>query len=141
MAKNIMQSLLAEFAPEPRKPADPALNQSACQRCGGIELWQPLGQSDAWYCVHCDPPPVQSMVAQTGAPTIKQAVSYVIGRKEKQTVSCGGNLVDFVAIRTRPVCECGSHMVTEHTWSDGLVTYECASCLAGIATAVVAEGN
>lgn len=139
----LMQSILAEFAPERIAPvADTAAstNQShdnSCTKCGGVDHWQPHGTDD-WYCIKCQPPPAQSMIAhRRGVPTITMSVAYAVGHGSRVTASVGGNRIQFKSFRTRSICTCGSHMVVEHTWSDGLATFECASCAAGIAAHLV----
>jgi hypothetical protein len=129
---NILKSLLAEFAPVAaplvERDSHPVLtpNSHLCPHCQGIDHWQPYG-SDAWYCTSCDPPPSESMVANRhGAPKIISSVAYAVGHHAMHSMSFGGNRIEFPAFETRPICQCGSHMITEHTWSDGLATYECA---------------
>lgn len=134
---NIMKSLLAEFSPKVAVEPAAVVVPSACTRCHGANLWQTYGNSQ-WYCQACDPPPTESMVAnRTGAPTIRMSVAYAVGRHAIATASVCGNRIQFKSFRTEPVCRCGSHMVIENTWSDGLVTFECASCAAGIAADTV----
>ena len=76
------------------------------------------------------------MVAnRTGTPTIKSSWAYAVGHVSMHSMSFGGNRIEFPSLLTEPICQCGSHMITEHTWSDGAVTYECASCNASISKA------
>lgn len=143
---NIMKLLLEEFAPvkpvvteSTASSVTPVLqyNQPMCSRCCGLDHWQPYG-SDQWYCINCDPPPTQSMVAhRTGAPTITAVVAFVVDHPCIQSISVGGNRIEFPSYETRAVCRCGSHMVTETTWSDGLKTFQCSSCAASIAAEAV----
>jgi hypothetical protein len=69
---------------------------------------------------------------RSGAPTITSSYSYAVGCYQHRNASCGGNLITFTDFGTRSICQCGSHMITENTWSDGLATYECASCNASL---------
>lgn len=63
---------------------------------------------------------------RSGAPTIVMSVAYAVGEYQQRHASVGGNRITFTDYRTRSICTCGSHMITEHTWSDGMVTHECA---------------
>lgn len=133
---SILKSLLAEFAPVTtvERPSETAhvaeslrdSNSTSCPHCHCIDHWQPHGSID-WYCIACDPPPSESMIARRrGAPKITSSCSYAVGRYQQRHASVGGNRITFTDFCTRTICTCGSHMITEHTWSDGAVTYECA---------------
>ncbi len=137
-AAAVVESVSGQLTPAPNHlSAQSSFCRPTCSLCRGIDHWQPYG-SDQWYCITCDPPPSQSMVAhRTGAPTITSVVAYTVGRNTTHSMSFGGNRIEFPSYETRAVCRCGSHMVTETTWSDGLATFECSSCAASIAADVV----
>ncbi len=133
---NIMKSLLAEFAPSDRNHRQHCPVQKSgpgqCPRCGGINHWQQYGNGQ-WYCDHCDHHRHNQWLPSGPCANNQSSVAYAVGNRCIATASVCGNRIQFKSFQAHSVCTCGSHMVVENSWSDGLVTFECVSCAAGIA--------
>lgn len=99
-------------------------NEPRCSKCGSGRLWRTRHQRESWNCLSCDPPPSAAFIfEECGIPRIVSSIAYAVGAPSIRKKG-GGVAVSSTYICTR----CRSHMVVEHEWSDGRVTFACASC-------------